>query len=148
MHNEKGVALVWVIIVLIIVVVFSTAIIRLIDQNVFEINLLNKEARLYYVAESGVEIGYTALMAEYPNLGDRFIESFAKDMTPVTHRQDIVDGGKTLGKVVVTISVVAIDGRDWFEIKSIGTLKDDTVELTRIMRIEYNNHQNILKYTE
>ena len=143
--QEKGVAILWTIILFLMVTIIATAVVFYARQDMLETNNQGDRLEAYYVALSGIEIGYAALMANDPSTGQQYIESFDAAKTDVSYTHTIMDGTNTVGSVVVTIGSVTIEGKRWIQIKSEGHLTDATSTAVTYMKIDPENHLNVVR---
>lgn len=144
-NQREGSALVWVVILLVIITIITTSVIYIARQNTIE--TVNQERRIkaYYLALSGIEIGYAALMAPDASPGPKYINRFTPSKADVTNTQTIKDGGNTIGTVDITIGNVTIGGKRWIQVESIGTLAGSNVSVSSSLRIDAANHEVIIR---
>ena len=144
MKNEEGAALIWALILFVIVVILSASAIVVARQDILETNLQNQRLKAYYMALSGVELGYAALMAPDSTPGPLYINRFNASKAQVTHEEIIKEGLETVGKVQIAIDWVTVDGKAWVQISAVGHLEGSSVTATSVMRIDPSNHANIV----
>ena len=144
-HQQEGVAILWTIILFLMVTIIATAVVFYARQDMLETNNQGDRLEAYYVALSGIEIGYAALMANDASTGQQYIESFDAAKADVNYTHTIMDGTNAVGNVVVTIGSVTIDGKRWIQIKSEGQLTNATSTAVTYMRIDPENHLNIVR---
>ena len=144
-ENEQGAALIWTLILLVVVTTLAFSVIFVARQDSLETRIQEERLKAYYLSLSGIEIGYAALMTETtpPN---KYIDAFNNLSKPnVSYEEVIKEGTVTIGKVKVTVGNVTIDGQRWVQIKSVGTLNGTTTSVTSTMRIDPNNHENVIR---
>lgn len=144
-NNREGSAIVWVVILLVIISIITVSVIFIARQNTIETVGQEQRIRAYYLSLSGIEIGYAALMSSDTSPGPKYINRFNASKADVTNTQTIKDGGKTIGKVDITIGNVTIGGKRWIQVKSIGTLADSNVSVSSSLRIDSTNHDIIIR---
>ena len=137
-NNEKGVSLVFVIIVLLVMSLLSTAVFTLFVSNMRTAQLQENTTRAHYIAISGVELTFASLTMGTSStrlLRTYFDKPISETVAPLTQTISL-DGGSA----AVTASSYIESGNRWVKITSIGTLNDGTnVSRTIEMkfRVEY-----------
>lgn len=145
--DESGSAIIWVLIVFVVIVILTSSAIILARQDVIEAMIYEKRLQTYYIAKSGVEIGYAAVLTD--NGGDDYIEEFIDDPDKtVTDTFDIKDGIETVGEAEVDIKSIMLDGKRWIQITSVGKLEGESILMTSVMRIDVDNTDFIVMDTE
>ena len=143
--NEKGAALVWVLILFVVVSILAFSVIFVARQDAIETQFYEQRLKAYYISLSGIEIGYAALMTE-TTAPDKYIDEFDDlSKAAVVYTDSIIDNGNTIGNVSVTISNVMVSGKRWIQIKSQGSLEGTTTSVTSSLRIDPTNHENIIR---
>jgi len=136
--NEKGVSLVFVIIVLLVLSLLSTAVFTLFVSNMRTAQLQENTTRAHYIAISGVELTFASLTTGTSStrlLKTYFDKPISESVSPLTQTVNL-DGGTA----EVNVSSYIESGNRWVKITSIGTLNDGTnVSRTIEMkfRVEY-----------
>ncbi|GAB6108747.1 hypothetical protein [Fusibacter bizertensis] len=144
LKNEEGVAIVWVLILMTIVITLTASMTFIAQQDILETRLHEERLKTYYVALAGVDLGYASLMA---NLGsepyiNQFLNNSAKTVTDTI---EIYDGATKQGEAVVTLESVTVDSKRWIRVYSVGTLVDGTQSVTSILRINPDNTQHTIR---
>lgn len=138
--NENGVALVWVILLFMILMILVPSALFLARQDTLE--TVNEENRIkaYYVALSGIDIGYAALMTDVS--GEPYIQSFVSDSSLSVESTIAVPSA---GSAKITIDNVLVDGYRWIRITSLGSLTGNSATATSVMRIRTDNYSFIMR---
>ena len=138
--GQKGSALVYVFVIIIVLSVLTTTVLSILASNTKQIRYQQDKMEAYYLAYSGVQMAYSALLA---NSNAKMTE-LTRTTNPVAeHRQTNISFGN--GK----ITVVAKESTDtgyvgWIMITSTGTLDLNNVQYTRIMYFDPSNPVNIV----
>lgn len=145
--DERGAALIWAVILFMMVVILSTSVLFLLTQDSKE--TVDQEDRLkaYYVANSGIEIGYAALMTVVnAGTGEKYIDTFPAGSGTKSYTQDVKDDtGTKVGAASVTLSNVLVDGKRWIQLRSVGTLEGSGTQVTTSLRIDSSNHEVMVR---
>ena len=137
LKQNKGAALVWALIALVVlsILVGSTAFIS--RQNIFEMAKQEERLQTYYIALAGVELTYAALMEINGTDMDinqsiiNKIENSAAAGQEIKQDIDVITGGEERGTATVTIKMTEQEIEDqnktidWVTITSIGKLKEE-----------------------
>lgn len=136
--NKKGLSLVWVILVLLVLTILSTAVFTLFVSNMNIAKMQENSTRAHYIAISGVEVTFAALTQGTSStrlLKTHFDKPISEPVSDLTDSIDLVEG-----RADVTVSSYIEDGNRWVKIVSIGSLNDGTIVTKRIemkFRVEY-----------
>ncbi len=141
--RKQGSALLWVIILFVVATVMFISVMSIITQDTNEAVSQKEHLRAHYISLSGIDIGYAALMA--PLGAGRYIDTFISTKANVSYNQVIMDAGVRVGSVDVTIGNVTLSGKRWIQVTSVGRLEGSATQVTNIMRIDPNNHSNIIR---
>ena len=60
--EEKGAALAWTLIVFVVMTILATSILFIVQQDIREVVMQEKRIKTFYIAQSGVELSYAALV--------------------------------------------------------------------------------------
>lgn len=134
-NSKKGIGLVYVMLVLIVMSILSVAIFTLFVSNLDQVNTQEDSIRAHFVAMSGVEIAFGALIQDNQSLLTyHFDKHVGTTVSPISDSIE-VEGGQA----DITISSYVQDGLRYVRITSIGRLDDSTHSKTLSMhfRIEY-----------
>lgn len=140
-NNETGASLIWVIILFMIVMIVVPSALFLSRQDTLEAVNQENRMRAYYVALSGVDLGYAALMADVG--GSPYINQFVANASKKFENQEMEISG--VGKAVVTLDSVTIGAHRWIRITSVGNLNDSAMTATSIMRIRTDNFSFVIR---
>lgn len=135
LNNKKGVTLIYVLLVLVVMSLLSTAIFTLFVSNVRQIEIQEDSVKAHFIAVSGVEVAFAALMQDNKSLlNDHFNVALNATVTPLT---DVVTLDN--GEADITISSYVDDGLRFVRITSLGRLTGSTTtrELNMIFRVEF-----------
>lgn len=142
--NKKGAALAWVIVIFAFMTILITSTIVIARQDVIESNWQSDRSDAYYVAISGVELGYATLLSSTG--GGLYIEQFKSDSSKIVNDSFVIsDGGTNIGTAAVTIKTVNVEGKDWIQIESVGSVLNSTFNNTSSLRIDTTNYDNVVR---
>ena len=146
--NKKGAALIWMLIVFTVTMIIMTSIIFITRQDIKETVNLEERLQTYYIAATGIDLTYAALMD--PSYSPKKIETAITKLKTVgtTSLKDtinVTNGGKVKGTANVTISRIVIDEEKWIQIVSVGKLFNKNTEVTTTMRINEANTNQIVR---
>ena len=137
MKNRKGVSLIWVIIALVFVSIMTISISTIAQSNILQAKRQDNIIQAYYIARSGAEITYEALITSSPSL-----------LLPFTHPSNSTNTHKITDSIVIgegTADIVVtsynIDTVKRIRIESIGELNN--VTKTIILEFDATSKANI-----
>jgi len=130
--TENGAALVWVLILMVVFVTLTSSMLFLSRQDIFETVNHKESTKAYYLAESGVDLAYAALMKKTNPSDVPLIKSYQNNHAKV-YTQQITIGSDT---VDIRIESVEIDGKWWVKVTSTGTVTASNVSETTSLRID------------
>lgn len=138
LNNKKGISLVFVVLVLLVLSILSMAIFTLFTSNMRQAQRQENVIRAHYLAISGVDVTFAALMQG--NTNERLVNSYFNE--PINIVVDPISDTIEMdaGVVDVTVSTYVEEGNRWVLITSVGTLDTtDSVSQTVEMRfrVEY-----------
>ena len=138
LNNKKGMSLVFVVLVLLVLSILSMAIFTLFTSNMRQAQKQENVIRAHYLAISGVEVTFAALMQGDTN--ERLVNTYFNE--PINISVDPIEDSIEMdaGLVDVTVSTYVEEGNRWVLITSVGTLDTtDSVSQTVEMRfrVEY-----------
>lgn len=147
MKKRKGVALIWMILAFTILMILMTSIIYIVRQDIFETVKQEERLQTYYIALSGVDLTYAALMDSSisPKTIDKVIDSLKKNNTPITDTINIEIRGNQKGTAIVTIDRVKENEINWLRVTSVGQLKDKDTKVSSTMRINESNYNQMVR---
>ncbi len=120
--KQSGFALVWVIVILVITTMFGVGIYTVTSHNIKHMTFYNNNLEAYYLAESGIELAYSALHSNIPNSGKLLIDTLAESGNPTLEmHHEVKDGSELKGTFDVSIIVKKIDERYWIVVESLGS---------------------------
>ena len=121
MKNRKGVSLIWVIIALVFVSIMTMSISTIAQSNILQAKRQDDTLQAYYIARSGAELTYEALITSSPSLIIPFTSS---SNSGNTHKlSDNITIGSGTADILVTSYNVS-DTVKRIRIQSIGKLKN------------------------
>ena len=146
--NKKGAALIWMLIVFTVTMIIMTSIIYVTRQDIKETVNLEERLQTYYIAATGIDLTYAALMD--PSHSPKKIEAAITKLKTVgtTSLKDTIDvknSGKVKGTAKVTITRIVIDEENWIQIVSVGKLINKNTEVTTTMKINEANTNQIVR---
>lgn len=139
--EEKGAALAWTLILFVVMTILATSIMFIVQQDLREVVMQEKRIKTFYIAQSGVELSYAALMQ---NENEYFNKMVNDTVVSLVDEIDVYDGEAVVGKAAVTVTHEMIDGKKWIKIVSIGTLTGETMTVRTVMRIDSTNIMNVI----
>lgn len=123
MKNRKGVSLIWVIIALVFVSIMTMSISTIAQSNILQAKRQDDTLQAYYIARSGAELTYEALITSSPSLLIPFTSSSNSGNTHTLTQNNIVIGE---GNADIKVTSYNIDTVKRIKIESIGKLKNVT----------------------
>lgn len=131
-NNKKGSSLIWVIILMAVFVILTSSMIFISRQDLLETVHFREKSKAYYVASSGIDMAYAALMKK-PNPADApLIQTYKNDHTK-THTQEIDIGDD---KIYLSIDSVKVNGKWWVKVVSRGHVTSSNTSETVSLRID------------
>lgn len=148
MKNRKGAALAWMIIALFLLIILSSSAIFIVRQDIKETSLQEERLKTYYIALSGIDLTYAALM----NPDDRpmKIEAIITKLksngnTPITETINVESNGVIKGTANISVKRITKDEKNWVQITSIGKLTGKDTNVSTVMRINEANTNQIVR---
>lgn len=133
--KRKGAALIWMLLAFSILIILMTSIIYIVRQDIFETAKQEERLQTYYIALSGIDLTYAALME--PSYEPKKIEVVSNKLKsnniPITESITVEIDGEEKGIADVTIDRVKINDINWIRIKSVGQLKGNSTIVSTIM---------------
>lgn len=130
-NDEQGFALVWVLIFFMIFSILSVSLWVISNQDLLEAKNDQSQLRAYYLAESGADLVYAALMKKPTPSDAPLINTYQTQRTRV-HTQTISLGAD---KIEIRIESVSIDGKWWVKVTSKGIVSPNNVSETTVLRV-------------
>jgi len=130
-NNQSGVALIWALIFLMIFSILGMSMLFLSRQDILETVNQREDVRAYYLADSGIDLAYAALMKKLTPSDEPLIKSYQDDHNKV-YTQQILVGDDTID---ITIESVSVDSKWWVKVTSVGTVTETNATETTIVRI-------------
>lgn len=134
--DQRGAALIFVILALVIVSILAMAIASLVHSNLAQTVSEEDTLKAYYLALSGQDLTYAALLQEDVH-GDTMVDTVFSEAahsnvadTPVLNDTLNGDDGLEGGSVNVTVRALEKDSERWVEITSAAALDDSSVTKT------------------
>ncbi|MGH4121808.1 MAG: hypothetical protein ACREV6_02525 [Clostridium sp.] len=147
LKKKKGAALVWVLITFTVLMILMTSVVHIVRQNIFETARQEERIQTYYIALAGVDLTYAALMN--PDYDPKKIEAavikLKSNSIPIT--DTIIINIKDVEKGTATVSIDRIEENEinWIRITSIGQLKGKNTKVPSTMRINEDNHNQMVR---
>lgn len=137
LNNKKGFALAYAIFIMIFLYLFAAMLMSIFSSN-FKIATHQKfNVEAYYLAYSGIEMAYAAMMVEDASGNPELFNKL---------RDGLVTGGALTasipyGRGLIDISATVVDDDDsqydtWIRIESTGTITSNNVSNTRVLYID------------
>lgn len=112
--DREGSVLVLVLVVFMVLSILTMSIIYVFSTNTRQIVTQKDNMLAYYLAQSGVEIGYAAIQ-------QKTVPVFFVDSNTVSLKYEIDLSTKAGGKIKsITMKKIKIDGFDWIDISSVA----------------------------
>ena len=89
MKNRKGVSLIWVIIALVFVSIMTMSISTIAQSNILQAKRQDNTLQAYYIARSGAELAYEALITSSPSLLIPFTSSSNSGNSHILTHKDL-----------------------------------------------------------
>lgn len=122
MKNRKGVSLIWVIIALVFVSIMTMSISTIAQSNILQAKRQDDTLQAYYIARSGAELTYEALITSSPSLIIPFTSSSNSGNTHNLTHNNITIGSGAADILVTSYNVTDTVKR--IRIQSIGKLNN------------------------
>ncbi len=140
LKDDKGVALAFIIVALVVVFMMVAIVAMLANTNVRQAGAQEKGLQAYYIARSGAELAYEAIMTT-----DLLDELRANDKKTLEERDiDFEDG--TADVFVKTEKDTGFDDERMVVIESVGKLNDSNVSRTVTLKfyINYDKYPDMI----
>lgn len=134
LFNSRGNTLLYVMIAMLVVFVMVSAVASLTQANLRQAKAQERGMQAYYVARSGAELAYDALLTTTPSLLDSFIANPSLVLT-----ENDIDFDEGLADVTVTSS--GSGNTQMLLITSVGTLKEEN--LSRTVTLQFYIHYDL-----
>lgn len=137
--NNRGNALAFVMLALLLVFFMVSIVISITQTNTRQASAQERGMEAYYVARSGVELAYEALLTTTPSLLDSFIANNSLVLT-----ENDVDFEEGIADIKVTSSGSGATQK--LMIESVGTLKDRNISRTVTLQfyIHYDQYPEMV----
>ena len=138
--NRRGSVFVFVFIIFLTLSIFATSVIYVFNTNLKQAKHQQDSLEAYYLAYSGAEMGYAALLA---NSSAKLIE-LTRDTSPVAeHKQLNIAYGN--GKIDILAKVTDDTNFDgWIKVTGKGKLNKNGLDFTRSMYFDPDNPIDIV----
>lgn len=139
--NKKGSALVYVILIFMTVAILGFSVIYMNDTNRIQAKQQEHSMEAYYLAYSGIEMGYAALLANSNDLFNQINTGKITRLDSVTNsntKNKDSNGHIIYGSGKIDIKIEKAKSgqyKDWIKITSIGYVQDLKVSKTRVLYI-------------
>lgn len=131
-----------------LLMIFMTSIIFIVNQDIRETKMQEERLQTYYIALTGIDLTYAALMDPSYN-PKKFQTAITKlkgnSNTPLTDSITIEVDGEVKGTADVSIKRVNINDIDWLQITSVGKLAGKNTLVTSTMRINEANPNQMVR---
>lgn len=145
LSGERGAALIFVILALVLVSIFALAVASLVHGNLDQVVNQESDMQAYYLALSGQDLAYSALLQEDVDghtLVDTYfstaVQANPANVIPLTTILGSADG-MSGGTVTVTVSAITNDSERWVKIVSEAVLDDSGVTKTITLMFQASN---------
>ena len=137
LKEKKGAALAFVIVALIFVFIMVSIVAMLANTNIRQAGAQEKGLQAYYIARSGAELAYEAILTT------NLLDEFRTDKNKVLQENDIDFDD---GTADVNVTSTGADDEQMIVIKSVGTLKDSNVSrsVTLEFYVNYDKYPDII----
>jgi hypothetical protein len=141
--NKNGAALAYAIVVLLVISIFTVSIMSIFSNNLNQVEYQKHYTQAYYLAYSGVEMAFSALIAEDASHVPNHLFNQLKNGTITLLTQNNIaygDGLIDIRAEIVNDTTSSYNG--WIKITSTGTLNANNFAVTRILYIDPLDQQN------
>ena len=146
--NRKGQVMVWVLIAFMVLTLLMTSMAFVVRQGIFETQKQEERLQTYYVALSGIDLVYAALMdpSYTPKNIDKAISQIQSTGNPITETITVEVDGQQIGTAEITIDIFK-DEKDvsWLRITSLGQLTGKSTKVPSTMRINTANTNQVIR---
>lgn len=131
--DTKGVALLLVLLVMVVLSILAVAVLTMFTTNMATKKMQEDSIRAHYIAMSGVEVTFGALLQDNESLLNTYFKP-NPNATPLT--QEIVFDG---GSADIVVSTFEANSERWILITSTATIDGSTIDnvVTMEFRLEY-----------
>lgn len=138
-NNRKGAALVYVIVVLVVLMIFSALVANIMLSNLRQAKYQERILQAYYLSASGTDLCLAALLQE--GVGGSQDTLLNTHFNPsITSPSPLNDTLALNGGVVhLTVTATTRDGERWIIIESRGVLDNSDVAQTTYLEFLYDN---------
>lgn len=145
LSGRRGAALIFVILALVLVSIFALAVASLVHGNLDQAVNQESDMQAYYLALSGQDLAYSALLQEDVD-GNTLVDTYFStavhsnpaDVVPLTDILGSADG-MSGGTVTITVSAITNDSERWVKIVSEAALDDSGVTKTITLMFQASN---------
>lgn len=157
LKQNKGAALIWALIAFVVLSILVGSIAFISRQNIFETAKQEERLQTYYIALTGIDLTYAALMnINGTNIGRTIDAEIIQNIetgsvTENTENIEVKIDDKIIGTAEVTIDRVTTTEKDnnkvinWLRITSIGQLEGKNTKVSSVMRINEKNYNQIVR---
>lgn len=144
--NEKGSSLIWVIILMLVFGILASSMLYVSSQDLRETVHFRENSKAYYLAESGIDIAYSALMKLENPEDVPLIYSYKNDTSKVYHKE--IDVGDDT--IILDIESVLVDGKWWVKVTSEGIVAESNTSEKVSLRIDVglDNFERLIRESE
>lgn len=140
LRQHQGSALIFVVLVLVVVSIMAATITVLFNGNKNQIVYQENSMRAYYVARSGVELAYSALMTD----GESLLNTFRTGQINEGQTLQLSGGALAMGEGSVAVSIARCPNPNgtadlWVQIDSTGTLANPAIRSQVRLRFNLDN---------
>ena len=134
-NGKKGSALIYVFVIIIVLSILTTTILSILASNTRQVQYQQDSMEAYYLAYSGVQMAYSALLAN----NNAKMNELTRTTNPVAEqRQTNISFGN--GRVTVVAKESTDTGYEgWIIITAAATLSRNNMQYTRIMYFDPSN---------
>jgi len=122
LNNENGFSLPLILVFFVVFSILFTSAIFVTQTNTSQIDSQEDNLRAYYVARSGIDIAYAALMQADVSPYDKKVDRLIAEDATITHIALNVPKDNPIGTVDITVKVV----NDEVEIHAVSQMIDDS----------------------
>lgn len=137
-NNRSGVAMVYAIIVLVLVAIFATTVSAIFGNNLKQAKVQEHSVEAYYLAYSGVQMAFTALIADDNTLFDQIKDGTVASLS----ENDVPFESGTIDITVTKSTETNYPG--WIKITATGTVTENNISRTRTVYIDASNQKNVV----
>jgi Tfp pilus assembly protein PilX len=144
-HGKRGMALVYAVIILLVITILTASVFAMFTSNLRQEEYQKNYIEAYYLAYSGIQMAFSAIIAEDSSGNPNDLFNKLKDGIIAECNQNNI----SYGNGVIDIHVDVVDDPasaydNFIKIRSTGTLSAGGITVTRILYVDPLDQQNVI----